>query len=101
MDYTSELLDSQFIPLPRGYSPEQYRSSEAVESGAIPIVNEYWLKINEHFVLQPLAYLNILDYDPPTLTNFSNLPEKLLELSRLPFGLLDNWQSIMLTRYIH
>ena len=99
MDYILELLDSQFIPLPRGYSPEQYRSYEAVESGAIPIVNEYWLKIKKHFVLEPLAYLDILGYDPPTLTSFSNLPEKLLELSRLPSDLLDNWQSIMLIRH--
>lgn len=99
MAYISELLDSQFIPLPRGYSPEQYRVYEAVESGAIPIVNEHWLKIKEDFVLEPLAYLNILGYDPPTLTNFSNLPEKLLELSRLPLDLLDHWQSIMLIRH--
>ena len=99
MDYISELLDSQFVPLPRGYSPEQYRTYEAVESGAIPIVNDNWLKIKEHFVLEPLAYLDILGYDPPTITDFSNLPEKLLELSRLPLDLLDNWQSIMLIRH--
>lgn len=99
MDYVAELLDSQFVPIPRGYSPEQYRIYEAVESGAIPIVNEYWLKIKKNLVLEPLAYLNILGYDPPTLTNFSNLPEKLLELSRLPLDLLDNWQSIMLIRH--
>ena len=99
LSYISELLDSQFTPLPRGYSPEQYRSYEVVEAGGIPIVHEDWLKIKQYFVLEPLAYLNILGYDPPTLTSFSNLPEKLLELSRLPLDLLDNWQTIMLIRH--
>lgn len=99
MDYTSQLLESQFIPLPRGSSPEQFRSYETVNAGAIPIVHEQWLKIEASMEMAPLAYLNVLGYDPVTLSNFTALPKKLLELSRLPSELLDEWQSIMLLRH--
>jgi hypothetical protein len=90
MEYTSQLLESQFIPLPRGGSPEQFRSYEATNAGAILIVNEEWLKIDASMQVGPLAYLNILGYDPVTISNFASLPEKLLELSRLPPDLLDD-----------
>jgi hypothetical protein len=99
MEYTSQLLDSQFIPLPRGGSPEQFRSYEASDAGAILIVNEQWLEIDISMKLAPLAYLNVLGYDPVTISNFRYLPQKLLELSRLPPELLDDWQSIMLSRH--
>jgi len=99
MEYTAYLTDTQFVPLPRGYSPEQYRSFEAIQSGAFPIVNHIWTQIDQQIHFQPLAYLNVLGYDPPTVNNFSNLPEKLLELSRLPAQLLDDWQSIMINRH--
>jgi hypothetical protein len=99
MEYTSQLLESQFIPLPRGSSPEQFRSYEATNAGAILIVNEQWLKIDASMEMAPLAYLTVLGYDPVTITNFASLPKKLLELSRLPPQLLDDWQSIMLLRH--
>jgi hypothetical protein len=99
LKYTSELLESQFVPLPNGGSPEQFRSYEVSDAGAILIVNEQWLKIDESMRLAPLAYLNILGYDPVVISNFTSLPKKLLELSRLPPDLLDNWQSIMLSRH--
>jgi hypothetical protein len=99
LEYTSQLLESQFVPLPRGGSPEQFRSYEVSDAGAILIVNEQWLKIDESMKLEPLAYLNILGYDPVVISNFTSLPKKLLELSRLPPDLLDNWQSIMLSRH--
>jgi len=99
MNYISQLLDSQFIPLPRGGSPEQFRSYEASNAGAFLIVNEQWLKIFESMELAPLAYLNILGYDPVTISDFASLPKNLLELSRLPPKLLDDWQSIMLSRH--
>jgi hypothetical protein len=93
LEYTALLQDSQFIPLPRGASPEQFRSYEALNAGAILIVNEKRLET------EPLAYLNILGYDPVPISDFRYLPKKLLELSRLPPELLDNWQSIMLSRH--
>jgi hypothetical protein len=99
LQYTSQLLESQFVPLPRGASPDQFRSYEASNADAILIVNEQWLKIDESMRLAPLAYLNILGYDPVVISNFTALPKKLLELSRLPPELLDNWQSIMLSRH--
>ena len=99
LQYTSQLLDSQFIPLPRGISPEQFRSFEVSDAGAILIINEEWLKINQSMKLAPLAYLNILGYDPVTTTSFLKLPATLLDLSRLPPELLDDWQSIMLSRH--
>lgn len=99
LKYTSQLLESQFVPLPRGRSPEQFRSYEVSDAGAILIVNEQWLKIDESMKLEPLAYLNILGYDPVVTSSFTSLPKKLLELSRLPPDLLDNWQSIMLSRH--
>jgi hypothetical protein len=99
LKYTSELLESQFVPLPNGGSPEQFRSYEVSDAGAILIVNEQWLKIDESMRLAPLAYLNILGYDPVVISNFTALPKKLLELSRLPPDLLDNWQSIMISRH--
>ena len=99
MNYTSILLDSQFVPLPRGYSPEQYRSFELIQSGAFPIVNRRWTQIKRNLRFEPLAYLNVLGYDPPTLNHFNELPYKLFELSHLPNQLLDNWQSIMLFRH--
>jgi hypothetical protein len=99
MEYTLQLLESQFIPLPRGSSPEQFRSYEALNSGAILIVHEQWLKIDPSMEMAPLAYLNALGYDPVTISNFTSLPKKLLELSRLPPQLLDDWQSIMLLRH--
>jgi len=40
MEYTSLLLESQFVPLPSGESPEQFRSYEASNAGTILIVNE-------------------------------------------------------------
>jgi hypothetical protein len=99
LKYTSLLLESQFVPLPHGRSPDQFRSYEASDAGAILIVNEQRLKMDESMQLGPLAYLNILGYDPVVISNFTSLPKKLLELSRLPPDLLDNWQSIMLSRH--
>jgi hypothetical protein len=99
MEYTSLLLDSQFVPLPRGSSPEQFRSYEAVNAGAILIVSEEWLKIDASMEMAPLAYLNVLGYDPVTISNFTSIAKMLLVLSRLPPQLLDDWQSIMLLRH--
>jgi hypothetical protein len=52
-DYTDSMLNSMFIPCPRGMNYETFRLYEALESGCIPLVlktqeNEEWFRWVSH-----------------------------------------------------
>jgi hypothetical protein len=60
-DYLAMLVNSIFVPCPRGMNPETFRFYEALEAGCIPIVlktrqNEAWFRwVSEHIPLVDIS----------------------------------------------
>ena len=74
-EYTITMYDTQFMPIPSGISPEQYRLWEALEAGCIPIVLEQVLQ--PHAQLYPLQHLG---YEHVAIPDWRSLPAKLWQL---------------------
>jgi GR25 family glycosyltransferase involved in LPS biosynthesis len=79
-EYLELMLDTQFIPCPRGMNVETYRFYEAIECGCIPIFvqfpeTELWLKqFNNEIV-----FLNLRTWDEAVklIQHFKNNPDQL------------------------
>ena len=97
---TQALADSVFVPLPAGDFPDQFRTHEAMEAGAIPIVSH----ANVDEVADPyLSWLQHLGLDPVYLergAGFEGLVESLYWLQFVPAEVLDAWQGVLYQRYM-
>lgn len=86
-DYQELMLDSIFIPCPRGYwNLESYRLSEALECGCIPIVET-----------EPVDYYRKFLGDHPfiTISSWEEAPQKIQELLDDPIALEERRQQCM------
>ena len=74
-DYSITMHRTQFMPLPSGISPEQYRLWESLEAGCIPIVLEEVLQPGRQ--LYPLKYVG---FQVVTIPSWQALPAMLWQL---------------------
>ena len=74
-EYTLTMHSSQFMPVPSGISPEQYRVWEALEAGCIPVVLERVLQPHEQ--LFPLRHLG---FGHVAIPDWKALPARLWQL---------------------
>lgn len=90
LHYTQLMLDSRYMPIPAGISPEQFRIWEAMQHYTHPIVLSRDVVDVNGAVLQYLARLAL---DPITVQSWSDLPAVLLQLELLPPSIVDEWQQ--------
>jgi hypothetical protein len=79
-EYIALLLNSKFVPCPRGQNVETYRFYEALECGCIPLVlftpeNDGWIKIFKNQI--PFLKLENWGHAAALLQHFSKNPEQM------------------------
>ena len=99
--YTTTLTEAVFVPLPSGFSPDQFRIHEAMEAGAIPALIDRHISVSTEQAMPYLSYLHHLALDPLIIPNndYGLLLDTLYPMQFVPPALMDAWQCTLFHRY--